>query len=187
MFQLLGQRKLRVTGYNRPFIRRRASELRIPTILVLALILLAAGSATAKDAPPVRTLMTPEDYAASGLDKLSDAERAHLSEWVEKYREGAVIGPVVHKKPSQMTPEEREVDKKERAVEIVAKVVPAFRGWSGKTVFRLDNGQTWQQRTAGKLRYSGSDSNVVLSRNMMGKYVMKHQGTGRAIGVIRID
>jgi len=165
--------------------------LKIFTLLFFTLGLLAVNVAEAKDAPAVKTLMTPDDYSKSGLDKLSDAERAHLSEWVERYREGAVIGPEVHKKPSQMTTEEKVVHKekkaKERATQIVAKVVPAFKGWNGKTLFRLDNGQTWQQRTTGKLRYSGADSTVTISQNALGKYVMKHQGTGRAIGVVRVD
>lgn len=134
--------------------------------------------------------MTPADYAASGLDKLSKEEREHLSEWVERYREGAVVGPVVHKKPSEMTEEEKVEAKQEyeeRYPDIVAKVIPAFRGWSGKTIFRLDNGQTWQQRTPGKLRYSGSDYTVTISRNLLGKYKLVHGDTGRGIGVLRLD
>jgi len=72
-------------------------------------------------------------------------------------------------------------------LEIIAKVVPRIRGWSGKSIFRLDNGQIYQQRMAGNLRYDGNDSTVIISTNMMGKYKMKHQGTGRTIGVKRID
>ena len=161
--------------------------MKILTVLLFALGLLMANVADAKDAPKVQTLMTPEDFTASGLDKLSDAERAHLSEWLEKYREGAVVGPVVHKKQSQMTKEEKVKHKEEKDVEIMAKVVPAFRGWSGKTVFKLDNGQTWQQRQSNKMRYNGTDSSVVIKRNMIGKYVMEHLASGRAIGVKRID
>lgn len=153
---------------------------------------LSVANAADKENPPdVQKLMTPEDYAESGLDKLSDAEREHLSAWVERYREGAVIGPVVHKKPSEMTEEEKtqvKVKKEaEKPSEIVAKVVPRFRGWTGKTIFRLDNGQLWQQRQSGKLRYNGSDSNVTITKNFMGKYVLKHEDTGRGIGVKRID
>jgi hypothetical protein len=152
--------------------------------------MLMTGAVAAKDAPPVDKLMTPEDYRASGLDKLSDAERAHLSQWLERYREGAVLGPVVKKKPSQMDEEEKEQyvkEEQEKDKAIMAKVIPAFRGWSGKTVFRLDNGQTWQQRQSGRFRYSDGDSEVVITRNFLGKYVMKHQATGRAVGVERID
>lgn len=164
--------------------------LRIPGTLLLVTGILLSSAAAAKDAPPVDTLMTPEDYKASGLDKLSDAERAHLSQWLERYREGAVIGPVVKKKPSQMDEVEKEQYKKEeqeKDKEIIAKVIPAFRGWSGKTVFRLDNGQTWQQRQASRFRYSDGDSTIIIKRNFLGKYVMKHQASGRAIGVKRID
>ncbi|MBT8047105.1 MAG: hypothetical protein HKO99_11610 [Xanthomonadales bacterium] len=164
--------------------------LRVSSILIFTLGLLMASAATAKDAPPVNSLMTPEDYTASGLEKLSDAERAHLSEWLERYRQGAVIGPVVKKAPSEMNEQEKvqaEKEKQEKDKEIMAKVIPAFRGWSGKTVFRLDNGQTWQQRQAGRLRYSDGDSRVVIRRNIIGKYIMKHEDSGRAIGVERID
>jgi len=71
--------------------------------------------------------------------------------------------------------------------ELVAKVVPAFKGWAGKTVFVLDNGQVWRQRTPGSMRYSGGDSTIIITQNLIGKFIMEHQGTGRAIGVRRID
>jgi len=153
----------------------------------MTLLVSVTGAADESDPPNVKSLMTPEDYAASGLDKLTPAEREHLSEWVERYREGAVVGPVVRKKPSEMNEEEKAEYQKEREAVIVAKVVPAFTGWSGKTIFRLDNGQVWQQRQPGKLRYDGPDSTVTLTANFLGKYVLKHEDTGRGIGVQRIN
>lgn len=145
---------------------------------------LALAQDEAADAPDVQTLMTPEDFRSSGLDKLSDTERARLSEWVERYREGAHTGPVVQKPPSQQTEEERQAEKNFR---VVANVVPAFRGWSGKTTFKLDNGQVWQQRMRGSLRYSGASAEVVITRNLFGGYVLEHVETGRAVGVRRVD
>ena len=181
-----------------------------------------ACAADDKDAPEIQTLMAPEDFSASGLVKLTDAEREHLSGWVAKYREGAIIGPTVPGKQREeaaaaaatataqvttpeTTPEttsstteeypggyttqeqkQKEKEKKEK-YELVAKVVPAFRGWAGKTVFVLDNGQVWRQRTPGSLRYSGSDSTVIITQNILGKFLMEHQDTGRSIGVRRID
>ena len=71
--------------------------------------------------------------------------------------------------------------------ELLAKVIPQFSGWSGKTVFVLDNGQVWRQRTPGSLRYSGGDSNIVITQNMIGKFIMKHPDSGRSVGVRRID
>jgi hypothetical protein len=122
--------------------------------------------------------MTEEDFEASGLDKLNESERDHLSSWLARYRAGAVEGPAPKK-----TREQRE---KEQEIEITAQVIPAFGGWSGKTVFRLDNGQVWQQRQAGTMRYTGGDSTVTIKSNILGGFVLKHGATGRAIGVKRI-
>ena len=147
----------------------------------------AAPAAAAEDsnAPDVETLMTPQDFKASGLEKLTAEERAHLSEWVERYREGAVQGPVVQKPPSKQSEEEKQA---EGDYEVVAKVVPAFRGWNGKTVFRLDNGQVWQQRMRGSsFIYSGTDSEVMITKNLLGGYVLEHVETGRSVGVKRVD
>lgn len=154
--------------------------------LLLAISPAAVSAQDSDAAPPdVESLMTPEDFSRAGLDKLSEEERAHLSEWVERYREGAARGPVVQKAPSEMSEKERKIDKN---FEIVAKVVPRFRGWSGRTVFKLDNGQVWQQRMrSSKLRYNGTESEVLVRKNMLGGYVLEHLETGRAVPVKRVE
>jgi hypothetical protein len=195
-------------------------------LLSFSLFFMTVSLASDKEAPEIRTLMAPEDFTAAGLDKLTDAEREHLSGWVARYREGAIKGPAVPGKERKEAaaaaeaaaesgqdssrvaaedgepettdeyPEEyvtqaekREKKKKKENVtfELRAKVIPEFRGWSGKTVFSLDNGQVWRQRTPGKLRYSKGDSNVIITQNFLGKFIMEHEATGRAIGVRRID
>ena len=164
----------------------------LTTRILTALLVLATGALGAQaDDPSVRDLMAPEDFTLSGLDKLNDEELSHLSDWVERYRSGTVDGPPPPpKKPSQMTVTERaeyeEQKQAEKSFEMAAKVIPAFNGWSGKTVFRLDNGQTWQQRQPGTLRYSDGDPNVVITRNFFGRYVMTHPASGRSIGVRRL-
>lgn len=152
---------------------------RYPVLIIFGLLAATIGlSAIAgEQSPDVRQLMTPEDFSASGLDKLTEAERAHLSEWVARYRKGMLEGP-----PPPKTPEERA---EEREIVIEAKVLE-FAGWTGKTVFRLDNGQMWKQRTSGSFRYSGDDSAVVISQNSMGLYQMRHLATGRLVSVKRI-
>lgn len=165
--------------------------MRIFTLILFLFLASMALVAAEKTPPNIESLMTAEDYSASGLDKLSAAERAHLSDWVARYRDGAIKGPPPPpKKPSQMTEQEQVVAKKEKEEkkkeQIVAKVLPSFRGWSGKTVFHLDNGQVWQQRITGTMRYSGDDSTVIITRNLIGKYVMEHQDSGRSVGVKRI-
>lgn len=153
--------------------------------LILILVLISTVSAAADDAPNLRSLMTAEDYAASGLDKLTDAERAKLSEWVQHYRDGAIKGPAAPRTPEERIEQEQQEDKE--IVGIVANVIPAFTGWSGKTIFRLDNGQIWKQRIQGDpMRYSGDDFRVTITKNWVGKYTMTHLETGRSVGVQRI-
>lgn len=178
--------------------------------------------------PEIQTLMAPEDFTAAGLDKLTDAERAHLSEWVARYREGAVKGPPVPGKqrkeaaaaaaaeadgaaeavaepdatrvaaeesapattdeyPGEYTTQKEKKKKDKVIFELRAKVIPEFSGWSGKTVFPLDNGQVWRQRTPGSMRYSGGDSNIIITQNWLGKFIMNHPDSGRSVGVRRID
>ena len=185
-------------------------------ILFLALGLSISSAADDVEAPEIQTLMAPDDFSASGLDKLTDSERAHLSDWVARYREGAIKGPPVPGKqreeaaaeaarettdvaaedagqgttdeyPGSYRTEEQKTKDSEVKYELVAKIVPSFRGWSGKTVFTLDNGQVWRQRTPGSLRYSGSDATVIITQNIIGKFKMKHLDTGRSVGVRRID
>lgn len=161
--------------------------MRVITLILFLFIVSVALTADENSPPDIETLMSAEDYAESGLDKLTPAEREHLSEWVARYRDGAIKGPApIPKKPSQMSEQEREVFEEKKEEIITAKVLPAFRGWSGKTVFHLDNGQVWQQRIAGSMRYSGDDSTVVITQNLFGKYVLEHVDSGRAIGVRRI-
>ena len=192
-----------------------------------ALAFVTVSLASDSEAPEIQTLMAPEDFTAAGLDKLTDAERAHLSEWVARYREGAVKGPPVPGKqrkeaaaaaasaaaageagaeqgsdqvaadesapattdvyPAEYTTREEKKERRKVKYELNAKVIPEFRGWTGKTVFPLDNGQVWRQRTPGRMRYSGGDSNVVITQNWLGKFIMNHPATGRSVGVRRID
>ena len=79
----------------------------------------------------------------------------------------------------------------EQAVEISepfeARVVGGFTGWSGKTVFTLDNGQVWRQRHDTSYRYQGDDNRVRLAPNFFGFWDLTVVSTGRSVGVRRID
>ena len=79
----------------------------------------------------------------------------------------------------------------DQAVEISepfeARVVGGFTGWSGKTVFTLDNGQVWRQRHGTSYRYQGDDNRVRLEPNFFGFWELTVVSTGRSVGVRRID
>lgn len=199
----------------------------------------------------IKSLMTPEQYKAAGLDKLSAAEREALYHWLQQYggKPGArllvtptaaqpaaaattaqavtnttaskspqkpaasnpapnatqsVVGAVaVAPPPAVKTQTGNEgqaasaaleqnfglpdpLDEAEAAYQLRASVKEPFRGWSGKTVFYLDNGQVWKQRTSGRHTYTGDDNRVVISQNRMGFFEMRLIAVDRAVGVKRL-
>lgn len=82
-------------------------------------------------------------------------------------------------------PEPR-VENPEERFQLHATVKEPFRGWSGKTLFYLDNGQVWKQRTSGRHTYTGDDNRVVISQNRFGFFEMRLLAVDRSVGVKRV-
>ena len=81
----------------------------------------------------------------------------------------------------------RESAKPDVPEQITARLKGQFRGWTGDTVFRLDNGQVWQQRVGGKYRGKKlTDPEVIVQRGRWG-YYLKVVGVKRTIGVRRLQ
>ena len=69
---------------------------------------------------------------------------------------------------------------------ITAQIIGEFRGWDGNTIFRLDNGQVWQQRVGGSYRGPRRiDPQVVIEKGRFG-YYLSLEGSRRSVGVKRI-
>ena len=61
-----------------------------------------------------------------------------------------------------------------------------FSGWSGNTVFALDNGQVWRQRAGNIYRHKGSDYRVRFERNWFGGWEMTMITSGKTVLVTRV-
>ena len=61
-----------------------------------------------------------------------------------------------------------------------------FSGWSGNTVFALDNGQVWKQRAGNVYRHKGGDYRVRLERNWFGGWEMTMVTSGKTVLVTRV-
>ena len=152
----------------------------IPILATIGL-LLPAGIAGAQDKgsfPGVEALMTAEEYKAAGLDKLTPAEREALNRFLIRYT--AEDSEVLRNT-------DEEVIKAVEESEIVSAIKQPFKGWSGETVFRLENGQVWQQRRRGNYKHSGSDTQVRISKNFMGFYRMEMLDNGKSVQVKRVQ
>jgi hypothetical protein len=156
-----------------------------PLLQRLGALLLLVGllglPARAADAPDVRELMTPEEFGAAGLERLSPQEIEALNRWLVRYT--ANEAPVQRRASPAVREAMAEVD----AVEIRTRIAGDFSGWNGKTVFRLENGQVWQQRTDGRWTRRLQSPEVVLSKNVLGFWMLRVVDGDRAVGVKRIQ
>ena len=112
--------------------------------------------------------LTPEERRAAGLDQLTPEQQTALDQLAGRYaREGArkVREQAKQEVRAEVKQEVREEVKKEMKAEqkmrdvaveglpvvvdtqvvIRSRIEGTFNGWSGTTVFRLENGQTWVQ------------------------------------------
>lgn len=168
--------------------------------LVFVLTLSLCLCSVAQSAPlDLEAQMSPAEYRAAGLDQLTDAQRAALNAWLAKHsvpmtsasrRDETETLPlaVEPKRPGRGADFGGEQVEKKAAVvpEVVeAQIAGDFRGWDGKTLFRLTNGQIWQQRVGGRYRYRAVDPEVKIQRARFG-YYLEITATGRKVGVKRV-
>ncbi|MFO7552568.1 MAG: hypothetical protein R6W80_14260 [Haliea sp.] len=149
---------------------------------LLASILFCAAFATtpvmAADAfPGVEKLMSAEQFEAAGLHKLTPAEREALDRWLVSY---------TAEEAPEMLRSNPEVRAAEESIRIEANIKPPFEGWSGDTLFYLDNGQVWRQRLRGRYFHRGEDTAVVIEKNLLGFYKMTVVTSDKSIGVTRV-
>lgn len=137
--------------------------------------------ALADERPDVRTLMTPGEFEAAGLGKLSPEEIEALNRWVLRY--------TVKDVPEIRTHNDvvREEVRKAETEGVRTRIAGEFRGWYGDTVFRLENGQVWRQRLPGKWYHKANSPEVELKKNVMGYWVLRVVDADRSIGVKRVD
>jgi len=146
----------------------------VPTALLAADAVQGDGAGKTKDFPGIRKLMTAEEFSRAGLDQLTPEQVRALDEWLLRYTAGgAYVVQTTSQEVRAAAPEFR----------LEARIVAPFSGWSGQTLFRLDNGQVWRQRIKGRYMFDGDDTRVVITRNFLGYYNLTLVSTGRSVGV----
>src|ERR1700757_3525009 len=110
--------------------------------LGFCLILASVESITA--APPelsggIKEMMSPEEFKASGLNKLSPDELQKLDAWLQGYRQ------VTEQKAEKKATARAERTKMDV---LVSRVDGTFDGLTGRTIIRLEDGTVWKQANA---------------------------------------
>ena len=176
---------------------------------VLLSLCTATSSIAAPTFESLDQAMTADERVKSGIDSLTAQQREFLNSWLKaRYGEPAQVEAgesdtaIVRTPATSVTTEadaqaiETEVERRVAAklaatqtgkdnpkddMPLEARLVGDFKGWTGKTVFRLDNGQVWRQRSASTYRHKGSDMRVRFEQNWMGGWQMEVLSTGKSV------
>jgi len=183
--------------------------MRLRGLLLLASFL-AFGTLAADKPVDVRDLMTATQFHATGLDKLTPQELAAFNAWLSAYAPAAApaaAAPAVGVVPStplavapaaapvpapsaasagsfgkeMLTDEQRGEPKR-----IEGHIVGSFTGWTGHTLFKLDNGQVWQQADSSVYETKLDNPAVVIKRLGFG-YLLTLSGHGATCFVKRVQ
>jgi hypothetical protein len=114
----------------------------IIVLLFIALCVLSPIPAWAQTAEfaGVEKTMSPQEYDAAGLQKLTAEERARLDEFIRRFVSSS--NQVAAQKAVDRAVKERKATPPEI---IQSRIVGPFTGFTGSTVFTLENGQRWRQ------------------------------------------
>lgn len=130
---------------------------------------------SAAEFPGIDALMTAEEKQAAGLHKLSETEIRALNYWLIKYT-------IVE---ASVTPVSASDVDTNRHIGIISNIDGQFSGWTGKTIFRLNNGQVWKQRLPGRWRYEANSPAAKITKNWLGYYILEVDGK-KKIGVSKV-
>jgi len=133
--------------------------------LALALLLACSG-AFAQDA--IERQMTPEQFKAAGLDKLSPQELANLNAWLNHAVQAETEKATVRAK-GKFEDENRGFIHFNSDAPIVARIQGDFHGFAPGRSYTLDNGQVWRQvDDASLVGVHKTDPAVKINPSMVG-------------------
>lgn len=152
-----------------------------PLLLLLSVALaVPLGAFAADQYVPLQQRMTPEEFKAAGLDKLSADELKNLDNWLSGH--GKVVTKVVDQGGKPVF-----YPTSEKAGPIQAHVQGNFSGFNGHGQFTLDNGQVWQQADSTRFSCMSSENpKVTIRRSLMGNWMAAVDGCNDTAPLTRV-
>ena len=129
-----------------PFLFCAMNICRFPLLacLLLGFSLMLGSLEPLRAAPPemsgsIKEMMSPAEFNAAGLNKLSADELQKLDAWLQGYRQ-----------TTEQTAEKKATARASRTKMdlIVSRVDGQFNGLTGRTIIRLEDGTVWKQANA---------------------------------------
>ena len=146
--------------------------------MVVVLIMLLTASAYSQQSKQIlklkiKDLMTTTEFRKSGMHKLTKDELKNLDEWITVYT--IRVAKALNSSLAEATPNIIETH-----------IEGDFEGWEGETIFKLGNGQIWQQSSYDYTYHYAYRPKVIIYKTDSGLYKMKVEGIKETIYVRRI-
>ena len=152
---------------------------RLLPLLVSAAFVIPALSLAADQYVPLQQRMTPDEFKAAGLDKLSADQLKNLDTWLSGH--GKTVTKVVDQAGKPVF-----YPTSEKAGPVQARIQGQFSGFSGGSELTLDNGQVWKQADGTKIAcMSSSNPKVTIRRSLMGNWMAAVDGCADTTSMVR--
>ncbi len=109
--------------------------------LFLPLLCVIANAQTGDIGLRIERVMTPQELKETGVLGLTDLQRRALNGWLIRYTKNVL--DFATDRAAKDSAQAIVQSKCSPAVE--STIAGDFEGWSGETIFKLDNGQIWEQ------------------------------------------
>jgi hypothetical protein len=131
-----------------------------------------AGAAQPETSGSIKEVMSPEEFKAAGLNKLSAEELEKLDAWLQGYRQ--VTEQAAEKKATAKASAESHA----KMDLLVSRVDGTFQGLTGRTIIRLEDGTVWKQANADdRYRAKVTDHPAAAVIHGVFGYKMRIEGT----------
>jgi len=137
-------------------------------------------------------LMKQDEFEQAGLDKLSEEELRFLNRWIREHDAMPAAAATTAASDERSAAEKvrdpslgfRPESKKRTA--ITSQLIGDFDGWSGRTEFKLKNGQVWRQIDGRTFRHSAFEPEIEIRPKAAGSWRLYVEGINRSVKVVRI-
>ncbi|MGH8281576.1 MAG: hypothetical protein ACRERZ_05230 [Gammaproteobacteria bacterium] len=148
----------------------------------------------------VRDQMSVTEYHRTGIDKLSPVQLKALNAWLNEYVQERAATPPEAAPPAPSSTARAAASgaagfgadtmavKENPATpeRIETRIAGRFTGWTGNTVFKLENGQVWKQAGTGYFSNIELDHPQVVIKKLGFGYLLTLPGHGATVFVRRI-
>jgi hypothetical protein len=93
----------------------------------------------------IEDVMTPQELKDTAFSGLTAPQRAAVNIWLNRYTETVIKLAAGAKAEGPKSPRARTSGSSDCAPAVESTIKGDFEGWDGETIFKLDNGQIWEQ------------------------------------------